>query len=401
MNVVDLNTQHDVRVLAGANMVLCAPSPPFSEEACLFLEAMSRTLMRDARTKHFPDVVSFAFWCRKSNVLHEKELRKHDLEKRIGRGFSFHIAPGNVPVNFAFSYACSLLAGNAAVVRCPSKPFDQVRIILDAFRRCFDEFPSICERSSFVSYPSSGDATAFLSKHADVRIVWGGDATVLSVKLLESKPRCVDIAFADRYSIAILSAEKLSSLDGGSMARIAHAFYNDTYLMDQNACSSPQTIIWVGSDDAVNLVHGAFWDAVETEVKNRYGLQAAVSVDKRVQLSKDIMCGRVSSFEEHEGYLTTAWLAEGEQLSTAYRGVGGYFYEQRIEGLSDIAEAVDEKFQTMVQFGFDSTNLRTRIIHFGLTGIDRIVPIGKALDIGLVWDGYDLIDAMSRIISAE
>jgi len=37
----------------------------------------------------------------------------------------------------------------------------------------------------------------------------------------------------------------------------------------------------------------------------------------------------------------------------------------------------------------------------GLTGIDRIVPIGKTMEIGMVWDGYNLTESLSRIISAE
>ena len=31
-------------------------------------------------------------------------------------------------------------------------------------------------------------------------------------------------------------------------------------------------------------------------------------------------------------------------------------------------------------------------------GIDRIVPVGEAMDIGLDWDGYDLIGTLSRQI---
>jgi len=36
-----------------------------------------------------------------------------------------------------------------------------------------------------------------------------------------------------------------------------------------------------------------------------------------------------------------------------------------------------------------------------IDGIDRIVPIGQALDLGLVWDGYDVINSLSRIIEVK
>jgi hypothetical protein len=32
-----------------------------------------------------------------------------------------------------------------------------------------------------------------------------------------------------------------------------------------------------------------------------------------------------------------------------------------------------------------------------LPGIDRIVPVGEAMDIGSTWDGFDLIRTLSRV----
>ena len=36
-----------------------------------------------------------------------------------------------------------------------------------------------------------------------------------------------------------------------------------------------------------------------------------------------------------------------------------------------------------------------------LNGIDRIVPIGQALDINFVWDGHDLNRSLTRIIDIK
>ena len=36
-----------------------------------------------------------------------------------------------------------------------------------------------------------------------------------------------------------------------------------------------------------------------------------------------------------------------------------------------------------------------------LSGIDRVVPLGKDLDISAIWDGYDVIESLSRIINLE
>ena len=91
---------------------------------------------------------------------------------------------------------------------------------------------------------------------ADARMIWGGDKTIESIRSLKTKPRCVDITFADRYSICIINAEKILSLDEEKLSRLAESFYNDTFLMDQNACSSPQMIYWLNDKKMLDCVSG-------------------------------------------------------------------------------------------------------------------------------------------------
>ena len=98
---------------------------PFSGEICLFLHALSQTLMAGKEAKAFPDVITFGFFCRKGNIERLKEAYRAQISYRLGRGVTFHIAPANVPVNFAYSLVCGLLAGNACIVRAPSRPFPQ------------------------------------------------------------------------------------------------------------------------------------------------------------------------------------------------------------------------------------------------------------------------------------
>ena len=60
---------------------------------------------------------------------------------------------------------------------------------------------------------------------------------------------------------------------------------------------------------------------------------------------------------------------------------------------------INRKFQTLTFFGIDPLYLRNEVVKANLKGIDRIVPIGKAMDIGTIWDGHDLIRELSRLIA--
>ena len=89
-----------VRCLAGVPEPTVCPEVPFAEERMEFLNALSARLRKDPRTAQYTDVAAFAFWCRKANTKRLSEQLTRD-GIRIGKGLVFHIAPSNVPVNFA------------------------------------------------------------------------------------------------------------------------------------------------------------------------------------------------------------------------------------------------------------------------------------------------------------
>ena len=59
---------------------------------------------------------------------------------------------------------------------------------------------------------------------------------------------------------------------------------------------------------------------------------------------------------------------------------------------------IDDRCQTLTYFGFEVEELKDFITSNKLRGVDRIVPIGKSLDMGVIWDGYDIINHLSRTV---
>ncbi|MBQ9043052.1 MAG: hypothetical protein IJ111_09625 [Eggerthellaceae bacterium] len=386
-------------LVAGSERALfAAPRRVLDQRDIDLLAEVSLRLMSNPAAKALPDVVSFAFWCRRAHLRALAEERA-DLGCSIGRGLAFHVAPSNVPVNFAFSWAFSLLAGNACVVRVPSKSFPQVDLICDTADAAMREADDA--RTAFVSYDSASDTTAILSAMADVRVLWGGDATVSRIRALPSKPRCVDVAFADRYSVALIDSCAVGALDDAGLASLANNFYNDTYLMDQNACSSPMTVAWTGGDTAAKR---RFWGSVRERAVQGYDLQGAVATGKYVQLCRDAMDGRLRESARFDGWLDVVRLNLADVADGSldgYRGRGGYFYELDVSDFSDVAPLLGQSCQTVVYFGVDPRHVREQVLDAGQCGVDRIVPVGKAMDIDAIWDGMDLLAMMSRRVDVR
>ncbi|KLU65861.1 acyl-CoA reductase (LuxC) [Desulfosporosinus acididurans] len=387
-----------VNCLAGTDNIVNVPARPYNGMACEFAYRLSSVLMHSKEAKEYSDIMSFAFWCRKANITKLKE-NYGPYENRLGRGLTFHIAPSNIPVNFSFSWMFSLLAGNSNIVRVSSKPFPQVQIICRAIEKVFAEFPTLKERNAIISYPANSDTTSVFSAMADARVIWGGDETIKLIKAMPSKPRCVDITFADRYSIAIINGEAIIEADEAIMNKLAERFYNDTYLMDQNACSSPQTVFWLQDS---REARERFWGSVKSYVNRHYILEQAAAMDKYSHLCEDIIEMNTIQGTYHESNLLYRIdLVNLPNDLTCLRGKNGYFYEFAIQDYRDLIPFITEKYQTMTYFGLEKDELQNFVIANEIPGIDRIVPIGDAMDIDVIWDGYDLVGTLSRIISAK
>ena len=372
------------------------PLSVFDEEAVQFLGDLSADILKSPLARQYPDLSAFAFYARNANLLKLKKelgIEKH----RLGRGLCFHVAPANIPVNFAFSWLFSFLAGNANVVRLPSKPFPQVDALLSVMRSDLSRYPKLEERNAFVRYPrTDNEMTIAYSKMADCRMIWGGDKTIAAIKSLPVKPRCIDITFADRYSVALINGIAVLAADDVQVARLAEGFYNDTYLMDQNACSSPQVILWENDSPKAR---DRFWASVEGVARKKYRLQDAVAVDKYTLMCEEsVVNPAIKKFTHIGNLLYRVELSELTVDLVDHRGKGGFFFEYALHDRMELFSVVTEKFQTVTQFGIDVEELRRQIVGQGMLGIDRIVPIGQAMSIGAVWDGYDLVRTLSRVI---
>lgn len=385
----------NVNYILGSEEIDKSPMSVYADEVCAFIAEVSAKLMQSPLVRQYPDLSALAFWGRKKNI----EKLKNDFGDRfgwLGRGLCFHIAPSNVPINFAFTYLFGLLAGNANIVRLPSKEFPQVEAMCQVFKEVLKNYPEIEKRTAFVKYPRDDEITAEFCKMADVRMIWGGDETIASIKQMPAKPRCIDVAFADRYSLAIINGGSILSASEDEIRKLAEAFYNDTYLMDQNACSSPQVVLW--EKDSVKA-RDIFWKAVYNVAKQKYVLQDASAVDKYT-----LMCEEAINNPNFAGCLREENLLYREELSRLdediinHRGKSGYFYEYALQDLDELCKVVTEKFQTITYFGVDVKILYDRLIATNVRGVDRIVPIGKAMDIDVIWDGFDLVRVVARKI---
>jgi hypothetical protein len=183
------------------------------------------------------------------------------------------------------------------------------------------------------------------------------------------------------------------------LAALATGFYNDIFLMDQNACSSPHLVVWLGTPDSIAAAQQQFWPAAHAVAAERLTLQAVQAVDKYTLLCQNaIELDNVAGAVRHDNYIYRVALASVSGEVHTLRGKYGMVYEFGAAALDDVAHIVNSKYQTLTYYGLERAQCIDFVVHHRLAGIDRIVPIGTALDIGIIWDGYDIVRSLSRIV---
>ena len=310
---------------------------------------------------------------------------------------TFHIAPSNVPVNFAYSLVTALLAGNASVVRVSSKDFEQTRIICDAVDQLLEQpdHSFLKQYISVVRYPHIQEINDMFSEMCDVRVIWGGDNTIFEVRKSPLASRATEITFADRYSIAVFDAGAVLKSDSALM----RDFYNDTYLFDQNACSAPRLIYWLGNAESCEKACNHFWDMFHEYVRQHYKTEPIVSVDKYMTACRLAIEHDTEVIKMPDNLISRIKTNDLSVDLQNHRCPGGSFIEYQDVSLDALKELITSRVQTICYYGDIKDMLSSFVIDNHLTGVDRIVPAGKTSDFDLVWDGYDLILQMSRCIS--
>ncbi len=375
------------------------PKHPFDDSVVDFLNTLSKALMKSREAKAYPDVITLGFWMRKSSVLALKERFEDESSDiiKIGRGVVFHIAPSNVPVNYAYSLLTGLLTGNANVVRIPSRDFPQISIINRAINEVLEEYPDMKKYICLVRYGRDQKVNDLFSSLADTRIIWGGDNTIAEIRKSPLGPRAGEIAFADRYSLAVIDSEKYLAIN--DKERLAEEFYNDTYLSDQNACTSPRLVVWMGEKkkEAKEL----FWKFEHDLVKKNYEFQPIMGINKLTSSYLVAAAKEGTHIEKQEdNYIVRVNVPEVKPELMELKDNSGFFFEYDCDDILEIRDFCNNTHCQTIGF-LGEKNVIMPLLISGIKGVDRVVPIGKTMDFDFIWDGYNLVERLTRTIKVN
>jgi hypothetical protein len=371
---------------------------PFSPAAGEFCADLSRALFR-AGMKDRPEVQALAYWCRPAEVARLKsgfEQLTSGPASCMPRGTVFHIPPVNVETLFLYGWILSILCGNRNIVRISSRASQLTMELCGMVATVLEKHGALGRINLAIQYGHEDQLTSDISACCDLRIVWGGDETVRSLRSVALPPAAGDLCFPDRYSYSVIRAAMFTASPDDQKERLAHAFYNDCYWFDQMACSSPRLIAWCGAPEDCLKARAEFFNLLAREVaRRRYTIEPYVRSDKMLFASRLILDEAVDSYETYGTELTVLKLSKLTSLDRSHCG-GGLLLSVDVPDLRALAGIVHRRDQTLTYFGFDRPEMESFAQGLNGRGIDRIVPIGEALTFNRFWDGYDLLQELTR-----
>lgn len=233
------------------------------------------------------------------------------------------------------------------------------------------------------------------------------DATIAEIRKSSLPPRATEVTFSDRFSLTVINIDAYRMLDGRGKEKLARDFYNNTYLTDQNACTSPKIVVWLDSmgEKAYSAVEirTEFWTKLWEIVEKEYIFQDIQGVNKLTKMyllaaEEGINIRKSTLVKEADNRLVCI---ETEQLTAElpdHFDNAGYFLEYVTTDILDLSVLCnDNRCQTIGYAG--EKEMLMPLIKAGVKGIDRIVPIGKTMDFDMIWDGYNLVERFAREIT--
>ncbi|WP_444633049.1 acyl-CoA reductase [Cupriavidus oxalaticus] len=379
------------------------PLPAFAEASLAFVEALSARLIRMPEARTYPELTALGFWMRRANLgrLRSNMKARAGAALLVPRGTVLHIAPSNVDTIFVYSWFLSLLTGNRNIVRLSSKPSPQADLLVGAIAELLADpaHSEIAQRTLLVRYAADDSITAGFSAVCDVRVIWGGNNTVEQIRRLPIAPTATEVAFANKYSLALIGSARWLEADASQKTAWIEAFYNDAYWFDQMACSSPRLVLWLGDTGQVQCASADFWARFEQYLEsNQQRFGDADYVNKLVAEDTLAIEANVSICPTSSNDLVRVWLDEPALHDTLHCGAG-LFFEAALPTLDAMRPLLNRTVQTLSYAGVETQVLRDFVAVTPLAGIDRIVPFGHALDFAPVWDGFDLLRVFMREIS--
>ncbi len=376
---------------------------PFATERLELLQALSTSLLAHPRLKRDPAGAALGFWLRRAHLA-ELSANICALEgsgRRVPAGLVLHITPANVDTMFMLSWGLSFLAGNANIVRLTTRLSLLMEDLLACLNMVFQSRAGAARGNFFVSYEHDDVLTEKLSMACDQRIVWGGDETVRRIRAVPLNPHAGERSFASKRSLSVISAQIYRAAAPAERRQLAERMAADIVPFGQMGCSSPHVIYWLGVAGGLDAECRDFSVEIEAVLGARSSEPNLAWAVRRMNASFALAAdGRVSAVSLRPN--TSNLIATAPGLAEQTKPCGaGLLVHTACSSIEEVCALLRIDHQTVTYFGLTDPEIESLARLAGRAGADRIMPVGRALEFTPTWDGFNLWNDLTRLVTVQ
>lgn len=316
------------------------------------------------------------------------------------RGLVCHWLAGNVQILGMFALVQSILTKNVNLLKISSRDDGVFEKLINCFKDTkFETRGGYCIKGddllktiSIIYYEHQNtNLGKLMSKHANVRIAWGGKEAVETVTSYSKRFDTEDIIFGPKVSFTVIANE---TLENERMARkIARKVAVDASVFDQTGCASPHNV-FVEEGGAISPFEFAAYVA---EAMEKVALQIPKAKQSVEQISSVHSIRGVYDFKGNvwassDSTWTILFDYENFLANPVYSRV---LTLHSVKHINDTLVFINDDIQTIGLAAEGDKALRFAESAAEL-GVMRCPDIGKMLNFESPWDGIVLMDRLVR-----
>ena len=309
-----------------------------------------------------------------------------------------HWPAANIEIQPVLSLSCSLLGGNAALVRVPTNLVGVTGLLLDRLYEV-DTLRAVVNRVLAVTFSHERmDLQQAMAVAVDGAMIWGGADAVSQVRALPFPHWARVVTFGPRLSVAAMDAESWSNR--AEQKAWCQRIARDVWQFDQQACSSPQTLFLErrGRCD-VDAFLGALKDAFAEENRAHPRREIHPALSSAICLARASWLldeGAANRAIFPPGPDWTILLGNGPDIPRPTQG--RTLTVLLVDDLSEPISRFDGIVQTLGLAVQQDAREASLALAAAKNGVDRIVKLGRMHVFGSPWDGTDLVRSMTRVV---
>lgn len=345
----------------------------FSSERIAFLSALSQKLLSEDFSAALK---ALGFWLRESQLRQwQQEYANDDKVMLAPVGRVLIVSPSNVEGLFAYSWALSYIMGNQTVVRVSEQLTDDQQALF-ALLDSLDKQTHGLSEQAFISYDKRSDWTQQFTHWCQLRMLWGSDQSIESIRQITLPAQAQEWVFPDRYSVSVLH---LTEVDIPKLPKLAEGFARDVSTYQQQACASPKWVFWYQTDKALQQ---QFWQAVNVH------LDSAFPKNERLVASQ-YLCA-LGAQRVHDQALS---VIEYKTILGQDQLLMGVVGQTQVQGIDQLVGLFPSRLQSISEYGLGSQIKSELVVR---SQVRQLASFGQALQFELIWDGVDLPNLLAR-----